>query len=160
MDIKILIAVVILVGLGGGVYVIAGQQTKSVPDSVDPPAPVEIAMPDVEPEVIAARTLETLPPHDFVARTEGRTVLDVRTGEEYADGHLPGAQALDFYAPDFRAQLEALPRDSAYAIYCRSGNRSGQTLELMRELGFRDVVNLSGGIVAWQSDGREVCTSC
>ena len=79
----------------------------------------------------------------------GLQILDVRTPEEYADGHLSGSTMIDFYAADFADRIAALDRDTPYLIYCRSGNRSGQTRELMEELGFTDVRDLDGGIVAW-----------
>lgn len=68
-------------------------------------------------------------------------VLDVRTPEEFATGHLKGARNLDFRAPDFRDQLMKLDTAQTYVLYCQSGNRSGQTLKLMKEAGFRNVVN-------------------
>jgi rhodanese-related sulfurtransferase len=80
-------------------------------------------------------------------------VLDIRTPEEFAGGHLPGAVNLDFYEPDFRQQLAELDRDVPYILYCRSGNRSGQARQMMQELGFADVVDVAGGIVAWQQAG-------
>lgn len=86
-------------------------------------------------------------------------VIDVRTPEEYAAGHLEGARNIDFRSSDFRSGLEALDRAAPYAVYCRSGNRSGQALEVMREMGFTSVVNLSGGILAWEGGGGKVCTA-
>ena len=56
---------------------------------------------------------------------------------------------LDFYEADFGEQLAALDRGVPYVIYCRSGNRSGETREMMIELGFTDVANVAGGINAW-----------
>lgn len=85
-------------------------------------------------------------------------VLDVRTPEEYVTGHLQGARNIDFRAGDFVEKIQALDKNVPYAIYCRTGNRSGQALETMRSLGFTSVVNLSGGIVAWGTDGGAVCT--
>lgn len=80
-------------------------------------------------------------------------VLDVRTPEEFAQGYLPEKTPLNlnFYAADFREQLAQLDREKTYLVYCRTGNRSSQTVELMKELGFRRVYDLQGGIVAWQS---------
>lgn len=79
----------------------------------------------------------------------GLQIIDVRTPEEYADGHLSGSTMIDFYEADFADRIAGLDRDTPYLIYCRSGNRSGQTRELMEELGFTDVRDLDGGIVAW-----------
>ncbi len=101
--------------------------------------------------------LRTVSVDDFarVVAEDGVTVLDVRTPQEYAQGRIaPDARNVDYYAADFRSTLSALPRDGKYAIYCRSGNRSSRTLAMMRELGFRDVVELRGGVNAWTAAGR------
>jgi len=96
-----------------------------------------------------AAALTTDPPADLV-------VLDVRTPEEFAEGHLEGAVLVDFYDADFADQLAALDPDVPYLVYCRSGNRSGQTLSVMEQLGFSSVVDVDGGIVAWTSAGLPV----
>ena len=79
----------------------------------------------------------------------GLQIIDLRTPEEYAEGHLNGSAMIDFYEADFADRIGALERDQPYLIYCRSGNRSGQTRELMDQLGFSDVREVDGGIVAW-----------
>ena len=84
----------------------------------------------------------------------GLVVLDIRTSEEFRDGHLPGARNLDFFAPDFRQRLEALARgDAPVLLYCRSGNRSGQAMRLLRQWGRDDVLHLAGGFRAWRAAG-------
>ncbi len=96
-----------------------------------------------------AAALADDPPADLV-------VLDVRTPEEFAEGHLDGAVLVDFYDADFAAQLGALDPDVPYLVYCRSGNRSGQTLAIMDELGFESAVDVDGGIVAWAGAGLPI----
>lgn len=86
----------------------------------------------------------------------GLVVLDVRTSEEFADGHLADATMLDFSRDDFADRLAELDPDAPYLIYCRSGNRSGQTRALMEELGFTDVVDVDGGILAWDDAGLPI----
>ena len=82
----------------------------------------------------------------------GLVVLDIRTPEEFRDGHLPGARNLDFFAPDFRQRLEALAReDVPILLYCRSGNRSGQAMRLLRQWGRDDVLHLDDGFRAWRA---------
>ncbi len=85
-------------------------------------------------------------------------VLDVRTPQEYAEGHLDGAVLVDFYDPDFADQLSRLDLGVPYLVYCRSGNRSGQALAMMQQLGFASAVDIDGGIVGWQASGLPVVT--
>jgi phage shock protein E len=79
-----------------------------------------------------------------VDQIEGRTIIDVRTPEEFAEGHVEGATNLDLQSGQFEAALAQLPSDGSYFLYCRTGNRSGQAEQLMRDRGFDDVVNGGG----------------
>jgi Rhodanese-related sulfurtransferase len=83
----------------------------------------------------------------------GTIVLDVRTPAEYASGHLPQAQNIDIEAGDFATKIASLDKNATYAVYCRSGNRSGVALEQMAGVGFTHLYDLDGGIGAWQSMG-------
>lgn len=83
-------------------------------------------------------------------------VLDVRTPEEYAKGHLPGAVLLDFKAADFATKLGALDPKKTYLVHCASGGRSAKACEQMYELGFPRVANLEGGFKAWEAAGKPV----
>ncbi|HKZ29029.1 MAG TPA: rhodanese-like domain-containing protein [Acidimicrobiia bacterium] len=80
---------------------------------------------------------------------EDFVILDIRTPEEYAAGKIEGAINVDFYAGDFRRQLDALDKDTHYLVYCSSGNRSGQALPIFEDLGFARVDNLATGISGW-----------
>lgn len=82
------------------------------------------------------------------------TVVDVRTPEEFADGHVDGAVLIDFYDDDFAEQLAELDPDGTYLLYCRSGNRSGQATAIMTELGYDRVYDLDGGVIAWDGQGQ------
>lgn len=93
----------------------------------------------------AAATIDD-PPDDLV-------ILDVQTPEEFAEGHIDDAIMIDFYSDDFADQLAGLDPDVPYVLYCRSGNRSGQTLAIMEQLGFTSVQDVDGGVLAWQEAG-------
>jgi rhodanese-related sulfurtransferase len=80
-------------------------------------------------------------------------LLDIRTPDEFAAGHIAGAANVDFYAADFNAQLDSLDSGATYVIYCRSGNRTTAALEIFRDLGFTEVHAIAGGIVAWEAAG-------
>jgi rhodanese-related sulfurtransferase len=86
---------------------------------------------------------------------DGLVILDVRTAEEYADGHLPagdlGELNLDFYQNDFAQRLAQLDKSNAYLLVCRTGNRSGAAMAMMTDLGFDKLYELEGGMVAWQA---------
>ena len=69
------------------------------------------------------------------AKAEGAAVIDVRTPEEYAEGHVEGATNIDVQASDFDDRIAELDRDTTYVVYCRSGNRSADAAERMREAG-------------------------
>ena len=99
----------------------------------------------------------SIPVEEFATKiaSEDYVVLDVRTPEEYASGRLAqDAVNVNFYDADFRDQIKSLSRDAKYLVYCRSGNRSGETLKIMKELGFAHVEDLDGGINAWQQAGK------
>lgn len=83
----------------------------------------------------------------------GFVVLDVRTPQEYAAGHIPGAVLADYHDPGFRKALDALPRERTYLVYCHSGGRSSAALRLMAEMGFPDLMHLPGGWAQWAGLG-------
>ncbi|MGK0740611.1 rhodanese-like domain-containing protein [Leucobacter sp. Z1108] len=69
-------------------------------------------------------------------------MLDVRTAEEFAAGHLDGAQQLDFNGGEVAAAIPTLDPNAEYLLYCRSGNRSGQAVALMEQAEFTNLTNL------------------
>ncbi len=77
-------------------------------------------------------------------------LLDVRTPNEYQQGHIKNAKLIDFYANDFKAQLLSLDKDKPIYLYCRSGNRSGKASKLLNHLGFKAIYDLKGGMIAWK----------
>lgn len=87
------------------------------------------------------------------AGNPGFVILDVRTPEEYADGHIEKALNLDYYSETFRDELDELDKGKTYLVYCRSGKRSRAAADIMEELGFGNGYNMRGGIVQWQEDG-------
>ena len=85
-------------------------------------------------------------------------VLDVRTAEEYAEGHLTGAVNMDQGQDDFVAKAKsALSADRKIAVYCRSGRRSASAAGRLAAEGY-ECVNLKGGILAWKEAGMPVVT--
>lgn len=92
----------------------------------------------------------------FENQPDDLVVLDVRTPDEFEAGHLEGAVLIDFYEADFQSRIAELDRDVPYLLYCRSGNRSGSTAEIMQDLGFANVADVEGGINSWVGAGHPV----
>ena len=88
----------------------------------------------------------------------GTVVVDVRTPGEYVAGHVDGAINVDVESPDFGTQIAALPKDTQYAVYCRSGRRSTVATDQMAEAGFTSLVNLEGGVADLQAAGAPIVT--
>lgn len=85
-------------------------------------------------------------------------LIDVRTPEEFAGGHLEGARNIDLQGPDFEGKVGDLDRGERYIVYCRSGNRSGQAIEIMKAMGFTDLENGGGVLDAAERYGVEIIT--
>jgi len=82
-------------------------------------------------------------------------VLDVRTAEEFADGHMPGAINLDIRGGKFAETLAGLDKSKTYLVHCAVGGRSAKACGQMDGMKFEKVLNLSGGITAWEAAGHK-----
>lgn len=83
-------------------------------------------------------------------------LLDVRSPQEFAEGHIAGAININVQSDDFRQRADKeLSKDSTILVYCRSGRRSMDAAETLTELGYK-VVNLKGGIIEWNEEGLPV----
>ena len=91
-----------------------------------------------------------------MSRQPGVVILDVRSPEEYAQGHIRGAVNIDVGAPDFTQKVAALDKNATYLVHCRSGRRSVQACDNMAGLDFSHLYNLDGGINAWTARGKPV----
>jgi rhodanese-related sulfurtransferase len=91
----------------------------------------------------------------LLTKGEGRpcVIIDVRTAAEFNEGHLEGAENIDYHHSEFRSRLEKKDRTCRYIVYCKRGVRGHNTMELMREWGFEDVTNIGGGLDNWRSQG-------
>ena len=89
-----------------------------------------------------------------MAKGKNVIILDVRTPEEYARGHLVNARLMNFYDNTFAEQLKTLLRSKTVIIYCKSGSRSDRTLAIMKKLGFYNVYSMLGGFDAWANEKK------
>jgi rhodanese-related sulfurtransferase len=110
-------------------------------------ANVEAAVSDLPAEV-DVETVAAIKDYDDVY------LLDVREQWEYDEGHIPGVTLLPM--GEVPGQLNEIPTDKEVIVTCRSGNRSGQVTEFLRQNGFDNVHNMEGGFLAWEQAGYEV----
>ena len=85
-------------------------------------------------------------------------ILDVRTIDEFQDGHIEGAINADVNSAAFQQIASDLNKDKTVFVYCLSGARSASAAGMLKEMGFKSIVNLTGGMLAWRSANLPVAT--
>jgi rhodanese-related sulfurtransferase len=107
----------------------------------------------------SAQTIKKLNAQDFdkkLIEKKGATLIDVRTPEEFAQEHLTNAISIDYYSSDFKAKAAKLDKTKPVFVYCKAGSRSNAAANILTELGFKEIYDLSGGITAWQQSNKPV----
>ena len=93
---------------------------------------------------------------DKLRADKKNVVLDVRTKKEFDAGHIRGAVNIDVNAPDFDEKVARLDKGKTYLVHCGAGVRSVKACEKMGKLEFPKLVNLEGGLKAWEKAGKPV----
>jgi thioredoxin len=88
---------------------------------------------------------------DKIKELPNETVLDVRTPEEYAKGHIADAKNINWKDADFASRVEQMDKSKPVFVYCLSGIRSAAAAKKMREMGFKEVYEMDGGIMKWRA---------
>ena len=83
-------------------------------------------------------------------------LVDVRTPEEFSEGHLENAINIDVTADDFDAKVVGLDKEKPVMVYCKSGGRSAKASARLKELGFKNISDLEGGITNWTNEDKPV----
>lgn len=84
------------------------------------------------------------------------TVVDVRTPDEFKEGHIKGAKNIDLMDKDFESQLGKLDKSKPTLVHCQAGGRSTQALKTFEKLGFSQVIHLDEGFGGWEAAGKPV----
>jgi len=105
-----------------------------------------------EETIEISNIVKVLKPAEFKDGIKKKDVqlVDVRTPSEFEEKHIEDATLIDFQSEDFKERIQQLDKNKPVYIYCRSGGRSGMASEVMSELGFSEVYDLEGGILAWE----------
>jgi rhodanese-related sulfurtransferase len=83
----------------------------------------------------------------------GFVLLDVRSPKEFVEERIAGAVMVDYLSPSFGDEIAKLDRGKSYLVYCRTGHRTEAAAKVMRDLGFKNVSVLAGGITKWKAAG-------
>jgi phage shock protein E len=89
-----------------------------------------------------------------IVTAPGVTVLDVRTPEEFAAGHIEGAINIPVEYPDYMDRISTLDPNGTYAVYCRSGNRSQPAVAGLSSIGINGIYELESGTIGWSGEGQ------
>lgn len=82
-------------------------------------------------------------------------LVDVRTAEEFDEGHLPGALNINVNSEDFIGEISSIRKNKNVLLYCRSGKRSARAAAILDSIGYKKVYNLEGGYIAWEPVQKE-----
>ena len=85
-------------------------------------------------------------------------LVDVRTAEEYNEGHIKNAINVNYHSSSFKDDIGKLDREKAVFVYCRSGRRSSNSVADFKALGFKTIYDLEGGILNWQKESLDTVT--
>jgi rhodanese-related sulfurtransferase len=96
--------------------------------------------------IFAMSSLTACSNSDPIDMTTIAAVIDVRTLDEFASGHLDGALNIDIQGSAFATEIGALDKSANYVIYCRSGNRAGQAVTYMQDNGFTGTLTNAGSV--------------
>ena len=104
---------------------------------------------DITPQVASKLIEENRNNPDFI-------IIDVRTPEEFATGHIENAINIDFRSESFEDSINELDKNKTYLVYCRTANRSRSAVNIMEELDFNEIYHMLGGIVQWEAEGLPI----
>lgn len=122
-------------------FVSCAQSTKSETNTIETREDVVVSL---------------ISPNEFYSKLGDIQLIDVRTPEEYAKGHLKNSVNINFYDASFTEDMNKLDKSRELYIYCRSGGRSGKASRQLEKMGFTKVYDLQGGIINWDKNNLEV----
>ena len=100
--------------------------------------------------------INVIPPAEFKDKSLNQTIVDIRTPEEFAEGHIEGAVNINLFDNHFLDQISQFDKSKPIFLYCRSGNRTSSASKKIADLGFEQVYDLQGGILNWQRNNQQI----
>lgn len=102
---------------------------------------------------------ETIPVSEFDSKLQSLKnvqLIDVRTPEEYNEGHLKGSTNFNLNGSDFESNINTLDKNKPVMVYCLGGGRSAEAAEILASKGFTEIYNMQGGIMKWNAANKPV----
>ena len=112
--------------------------------------------------IALAQQTPHLTPSEFDAMIKADTsvvVIDLRTPKEVESGMIAGAVQMDYFGKNFLSDIRALDPEKTYLIYCASGGRSSETVEIMTRSGIKNVFHLESGFAGWKAAGLPIAVN-
>ncbi|WP_372744746.1 rhodanese-like domain-containing protein [Lutibacter sp.] len=95
-------------------------------------------------------------PSEFKEKSVNQVIIDIRTPQEFSQGHIEGAININYYDNTFMDQIEKFDKSKPIFLYCRSGNRTSSASARVAKLGFGEVYDLQGGIMNWARHNQQI----
>lgn len=99
--------------------------------------------------------IKVLTPTEFKEKAANQTIIDIRTPQEFSQGHIDGAININYYDNNFIDQIAKYDKNQPIFIYCRSGNRTSSAAKKIADFGFTEIYDLEGGILYWLKNNNE-----
>ncbi|PKP13268.1 MAG: rhodanese-like domain-containing protein [Bacteroidetes bacterium HGW-Bacteroidetes-3] len=99
--------------------------------------------------------ITVITPTEFKAKSVNQTIIDIRTPQEFSEGHIEGAININYFDNNFLDQIAKYDKNQPLFIYCRSGNRTTPASKKVADFGFTKIYDLEGGILYWMKNNNE-----
>lgn len=109
-----------------------------------------------EANEVQKNAITVVTPSDFKEKSKDQTIIDIRTPEEFKQGHIENAVNINFFDSDFLERMNQYDKEKPLFIYCRSGNRTSSASKKLARSGFQEVYDLQGGILNWMRSNNEI----
>lgn len=88
-------------------------------------------------------------------KSDSIQLIDVRTTDEYIESHLENSHNICVTDDDFESKAASLDRDKPVYVYCKKGGRSAKAAQILRDMGFKKIYDMKGGILLWEEAGHD-----
>jgi len=100
--------------------------------------------------------IHVVKPTEFKEKSKNQVIIDIRTPQEFSQGHIEGAININYFDHSFMEQIGKYDKSKPIFLYCRSGNRTSSAAAKIAKLGFEEVYDLQGGIMSWSKENLQI----